>query len=316
MATPTQKALVCGALGAALAAAVAMPSLLRAPAGPVPTALPDLPAQRMTLSTLATDGLRTLGYAAKTSAGVAAQAPSTASGSSAALAATLAARKLIRTAQLTVEVSRYERAAEEVGRVAESFGGYLAEAQATRGQQDRQAGTLTIRVPADRFASVLAALKGLGKVKAENVSTQDVTKAYADLETRLKVKRETADRLRELLGARTAKLSEVLEAERELARVTEEIEQMEGERRFYDAQVALSTITLSLHEPQALVEPGVFAPIGDALRGAAEVLSRSVAGLVFLVALLTPWLLVAFVVWRTVKAVRGRRKAAARGAEA
>jgi hypothetical protein len=239
-------------------------------------------------------------------------------GSSAApsLAAALAARKLIRTAQLTVEVQEYERAAQEVARLAESFGGYLAEAQSTRGQHDRRTGTITIRVPAERFGAALASLKGMGTVKAENVSTQDVSKAYADLETRLRVKRDTSERLRELLRTRTADLPAVLQAERELARVTEEIEQMEGERRFFDAQVALSTITLTLHEPQALVEPGVFAPIGEALRDSAEVVARSVAALIYVVVFLAPWLVLAYGVWRVVKAVRARRRSVATQAKA
>ena len=58
----------------------------------------------------------------------------------------------------------------------------------------RQSGTLTVRVP------------------AENVGTQDVSKAYSDLETRLRVKRDTAHRLREILRTRTARLPDILEA--------------------------------------------------------------------------------------------------------
>jgi hypothetical protein len=266
------------------------------------------------------DALRSLGYVAEAPraggpgapALVQANAKAAATGSVTApgLAGVFASLKLIRTASITVEVEKYDRAAEEVVRVAESLGGYLAEAQVSQGQEDRRAGTLTIRVPSARFGAALSALKGLGKVKAENVATQDVTKAYTDLETRLKVKRDTADRLRELLRTRTAGLPDVLTAERELARVTEEIEQMEGERRFYDQQVAFSTIALSLAEPHAIVAPGVFAPLGRALRDAAQVLVQSLSGLIFVVVALTPWLLVAYVVWRVIRSVRARRKLA------
>jgi uncharacterized protein DUF4349 len=49
-------------------------------------------------------------------------------------------------------------------------------------RQGRRRGTLVIRVPAERFAAAYAALKGLGKVETETVSTQDVTRAYADLD--------------------------------------------------------------------------------------------------------------------------------------
>jgi hypothetical protein len=244
-------------------------------------------------------------------AGTAAQGPG---GSG--LASAFAALKLIRTAQVSVEVAEYDRAAAEVARVAEAFGGYVAESQLSAGRQEHRSGSVTIRVPADRFAAALSALKGVGKVRGESVSTQDVTKAYTDLETRLRVKRDTAGRLRELLRTRTADLPDVLNAERELARVTEEIEQMEGERRFYDQQVAFSTITLALAEPQAVVEAGVFAPIGHALRDSMQVLAQSLAALVYVVVALAPWLALAYAAWRTVRAVRARRRPAAARAQA
>jgi hypothetical protein len=252
----------------------------------------------------------TRGGSAEVAARPSAAAVSTGPASSRGLAGVFASLKLIRTAQITVEVPSYERAAAEVARVAEGLGGYVAETQAARGQQERQSGTVTIRVPAERFGAAMDALKGLGKTRSENVSTQDVTREYADLETRLQVKRDAAGRLRELLRTRTAGLNDVLNAERELARVTEEIERMEGERRFYDQQVALSTIALTLLEPQALVEPGVFAPITQALRDSAEVLARSLAAIVYLAVFLAPWSVVALAAWRVLKAVRARRKMA------
>jgi hypothetical protein len=49
----------------------------------------------------------------------------------------------------------------------------------------------------------------------------------------------------------------VLEAERELARVTEEIERMEGERRYYDQQIALSAIVVTLREPEPVLQSGM-----------------------------------------------------------
>ncbi len=227
------------------------------------------------------------------------------------LQAMAASRKLIRTGQVALVVKDYGHAAGEVKRIAESFGGYLAEAQAQRGAQDRRHGSLTIRVDAARFDDAVAALRALGDVRSESVGTQDVTKAYTDLETRLRVKRDTAERLREILRTRTAKLSDVLEAERELARVTEEIEQMEGERRFYDQQIALSTLTVALQEPSAIVEAGVLSPISDAIRESLGVLAESIAALIYATVFLAPWVLLLWIAWRLFKRARARRKAAA-----
>lgn len=229
-------------------------------------------------------------------------------GSVPALQAMAAARKLIRTAHLQIEVARYEEAAGAAERIAEAHGGYLADTQASRGDHDRRQGSLSLRVPAERFSAALAELKELGTVQSETVKTDDVSKAYADLETRLRVKRDTADRLREILRTRTAGLAELLEAERELARITEQIEQMEGERRFYDQQAALSTLNLALYEPQALVKPGVFAPVTAALHDSVSLLAASVSALIYVAALLAPWGLIAYVVYRIVRARLARRR--------
>lgn len=248
--------------------------------------------------------------AAPVPARLAAQPGAVAAAGPEAVQAMVAARKLIRTGQLTVEVPSYARAAEEATRIAERHGGYVSDTRSSLGDHDGQEGAVTLRVPAESFGPAMAELRKLGRVRSESVGTQDVTKAYADLETRLRVKRETVERLREILRGRTAKLSDVLEVERELARITEEIEQIEGERRFYDSQVALSTISVTLQEPQAVVRGGFLDPIRQAFRDSLEVLAGSVAALVYVVVFLLPWLLVAWPLWRVFRAVRARRKAA------
>jgi len=275
---------------------------------------PAASAERYTQQAPAADQARlaSLGYVANAKA--APNAPGAAATGSQGLASAFAALKLIREATIAIEVAHYDPAASEVGQIAARLGGYVAGSQSSRGGAGRQTGTITIRVPSERFQDALGALHGVGTLRSETVATQDVTKAYADLETRLSTKRETSARLRELLRTRTATLPDVLNAERELARVTEEIEQMEGERRFYDHQVALSTLTLTLSEPQALVEPGVFAPLKEALRDSTEVLTRSLAALIYILVAASPWLALAWVTWRIVRAARRRRRAAATAA--
>lgn len=247
------------------------------------------------------------GFAMTMPAAPAAAAPNAAAVQPAGLEAMAASRKLIRMGQMTLVVESFVQASDQVKRIADANGGYLAEAQSQRGAQDRRHGAITIRVDASRFDDVVAALRGLGDVRNENIGTQDVTKAYTDLETRLRVKRETADRLREILRTRTAKLAEVLEAERELARVTEEIEQMEGERRFYDQQVALSTLTVTLQERAAIVEAGFLTPLADAMRDSLRILAVSLAGLLYLIVFLAPWLGLGGIAWMIVRRVRARR---------
>lgn len=225
-----------------------------------------------------------------------------------------AARKLIRTGQLSVEVGDYSLAVTKAEAVVESLGGYLADSQTSRGARDRRYGKLTARVPAEQFKAAMVELKALGEVLSENAATQDVTKAYTDLETRLRVKRETSERLREILRGRTSRLSDILEVERELARVTEEIEGLEGERRFYDQQVAMSSITLSLAEPEAVVLAGAADPIAKALKGSLGILSVSIAALIAVVVFVAPWALLLWLAWRVLARLRARRRARAKAA--
>jgi hypothetical protein len=98
----------------------------------------------------------------------------------------------------------------------------------------------------------------------------------------------------------------VLEAERELARVTEEIEQMEGQRRFYDEQVAYATVVVSLEEPRSVVRPNLLDPVRDALRESLRLMALSAAALVSVAAFLAPWLVLLVPAWFVRRAWRRR----------
>jgi len=241
--------------------------------------------------------------------GIAANEPAPAPGTPAErLAALVASRKLIRSGQLTVEVAECQRASLAVQRVAGSHGGYVAESQAVSTIADKRRATITIRVAAEHFDAAVSSLKALGNVRSETISTQDVTKSYVALETRLRVKRETEARLREVLRARSARVADLVEAERELGRVIEAIEEAEGERRFYERQVALSTIAVTLEEPQAAILEAALTPLAEALREALPLLARSAAVVIYVLVFLAPWLALVALVLGGVRARRALRK--------
>jgi hypothetical protein len=211
------------------------------------------------------------------------------------------ALKLIFTASLQIEVPAFGPAALEAGRLAVSLGGYVSDRQSSEDGEGRERGQITLRIPFDKFDGAVGALRRLGRVKSEGVRTEDVTKAYSDLETRLKVKREAATRLREILVRQTGKVEEVLSVEREIARVVEEIEQAEGERRYFDNLISLSTITLTLYEPESMVTPGVLDAVTRALRGSLRTMSESLAVLIELASGLLPWIVALYLAFRVVR---------------
>lgn len=216
-------------------------------------------------------------------------------------------RKLIHTARLEIEVDDVEAVVAEAEAQALAAGGYLSNTQVQKDDEGHRRGNLTLRVPTDSLPVVLANLKALGDVRSETVSAQDITRDYIDLEVRLAVLRRTEERLQGLLASRTGDLADVLAVESEVTRVVTEIERFEGQRRFYDAQVALSTISLTVFEPESALRPRAFAPVREALRDAVRTSAVSIAAIISVLAAALPILILGLVVVWLVKVVRRRR---------
>ncbi len=177
------------------------------------------------------------------------------------------ARMIIKTAELLCEVENFEAAAGRMRALAEESGGYLVSAQTSVRDDNRKSGMLTLRVPADKFETTLAALKKLvKKVETENLSGNDVTEEFYDLTARLENKRRAEQRFLEILKTAN-KTSEILEVEQALVNVREEIERLEGRKRYLSDQVALSTITVRLFEPRPLITTGRDSFWGKLKRG-------------------------------------------------
>jgi len=122
---------------------------------------------------------------------------------------------------------------------AKGFGGYLSQ---------RSSNSLTVRVPAKDFYVLNDFVKSLAPVKYENATAQDVTMQYTDLKIRLDVQTKMLLRYQELLK-KAVNVKEAVEVERELSRITERVEQLKGQIRYYDSQIGFSTIAVSFQEP-------------------------------------------------------------------
>jgi len=144
------------------------------------------------------------------------------------------AAMLIYTANLSLAVFQVESGLEAVERVAREVGGYLS---------SRQDNAITIRVPRDRFDDTIARIEKLGDVTHRDIKAQDVTDEFVDLQARLKNAYSIRDRLNDLLAK--AAVKEALEIEKELGRVTEDIERMEGKLKLFRDQIAFSTVTVT-----------------------------------------------------------------------
>lgn len=155
---------------------------------------------------------------------------------------------ITRTARLTLVASDFDSVRADLERIVKDAGGFIGQlvVQGARGSSRTLAATL--RIPTPKMDETLAALRRLGQVTSDAQDGEDVTQQSADLDTRLSNARVSEKRLRDILERRTGKLSDVLDVEREIARVRGEIEQMESERKSLDRRVTYATISVSLSE--------------------------------------------------------------------
>lgn len=124
--------------------------------------------------------------------------------------------------------------------IAGSHGGFVL--SSNTGRESR--GTLTMRIPSQRFEAALAEIEGLGKVRSENISGQDVGQDFVDLEARLR-NWETQEAVLLKLMDRAESVQDTIRVQGELSRVQLEIEQIRGRLRFLRDQTSYGTITAS-----------------------------------------------------------------------
>jgi hypothetical protein len=179
-------------------------------------------------------------------------------------------RMLIREAYLNAEVASFDAAVRALHAMAEREKGFVVSStRSIDSYAEVHSGTVVIRVPSERFDAVMEGLNGiLSKIESVNVSTQDVTEEYVDLEARIRNKRRLEERYLDLL-TRAGEMKELLEVERALAEVRGELERLEGRERFLRNKVSLSTLTIEMHEP--------YPAVGSDDGGPLKILARSFA---------------------------------------
>ncbi len=209
-----------------------------------------------------------------------------------------ASSMMIRTGQAFIEVEQLDPAVLKVRQLAVQVGGFVANSSIIGGRDQLRQATFEIKIPATKYDEAVASLSTVGKVETVSSSAQDVGEEFVDITARVTNARRLEERLISLLANRTGKLDEVLRVERELARVREEIERYEGRLRYLSARVAMSTLTITIHEPGPIFgnNPGEN-PIAAALRQAWRNFVGLIAGSIAALGILIPLSALAALVW-------------------
>jgi hypothetical protein len=156
-------------------------------------------------------------------------------------------QKIIKTGNLSFETTDIEQTFQLIQTQVKQLNGYIQNDRTSR-YGERYERSLSVRIPVTRFESFVDTLEQHVKVfDQKEINAQDVTEEFVDLQARLKAKRALEERYLQLL-AKANNIKDMLEIERQLAQIREEIEAREGRLKYLEKQVAFSTLHISFYE--------------------------------------------------------------------
>ena len=167
-------------------------------------------------------------------------------------------RKIIRNADITIEVSSTTDTQHRVTSIAEAHGGFVVTSEAKQRESNDPAQRtldikLVVRIPSNQFGVAFDEIKRLaGNTPEEQVKSQDVTEDFIDLEARIKTQKALEIQFLEIMRQAT-KIADALEVQRQIADVRTEIEQLEGRKRFLENRSSLSTINVNIRATKPVI---------------------------------------------------------------
>lgn len=163
---------------------------------------------------------------------------------------------------------------------------------------------LQLRIARPQAPALLRAMSG-PEVKERRIEREDKTLQVVDVEARLKNLSDLRDRLRKLLEARPGALKDVLETERELARVQADLDSMAAQRKALANETEKILLNLDYRPEPTLTQTGALQPLAEVFANAGRALAESLAEALLFVIRVLPWLFIVLPVtwggWKLVK---------------
>lgn len=238
-------------------------------------------------------------------------------------------RLVIKNGNLSIVVDDPSGSVDRISRMAEEMGGFVVSANLYQSELESGApvwrGSVTIRVPAERLNDALEQIKSESSQDpiSENVTSQDVTGEYTDLESRLGNLEAAEEQLTRIMES-AVKTEDVLSVYNQLVQTREQIEVIKGQMKYYEQSAAMSAVSVELI-PNEAVQPlsiGGWQPVGvakDAIQSLIDTLKVIANIFIWVLIFVVPVLLVLFIlfvlplilIFRALRRRRARRKEAA-----
>lgn len=196
---------------------------------------------------------------------------------------------------IRIEPGSFGASAGQIRSIASDLGGYIASGETRIEEYDEAryaVGWYTMRIPTDRFDDAVSRVEQLGERVSAQLSSQDVTEEYVDLEGRLSYWRDQEAFYQRLMAEATT-IEELVTVQTRMQDVLLNIEQIEGRLRYLDSRTAYATLTVGVTEipadgPIPIAEPSDPNPIQEAFEQAGEVLLATVSFIIVAAAVAIP----------------------------
>ena len=219
-------------------------------------------------------------------------------------------QKIIGDAVLDIEVASggFQIAFTNAALIADRYNGYIVTSQSSAsGEKGKiNAGTVAVRIPVASFSAAVADADKLGTLKNQQISTQDVTQEYVDLQARITNSQAKLDTFRKLYDKANT-IQEIVQVQEVLTAAQDELEQLKGRQRYLQEHTSFSTLTMNIREAGIVAVTttttvpkaswGVGHAFGDAARNFVKALNAIVRALGIIIPVLIVLAIIAFIVY-------------------
>ncbi len=209
-------------------------------------------------------------------------------------------RKIIKSGTLHAKVENVSKAYDTVRDATAKAAGYIHGSSIQKDYYGGESMSITIRVKVDNLDGLLKDLERIGEIKNLSIASDDVTSQYTDTQSRIKNIKRLEERILKLLEDKTGNINDVLHVEKELARIREQIETMEGQVKLWDNLTSLATLRVDLYNtkvneqltPPKTEQQGMMNNFSNAFNVGLNGLGYMISGMIIVLCVGIPLMLV------------------------
>jgi hypothetical protein len=199
--------------------------------------------------------------------------------------------KIIRTAYSSIQVSRVDEAYDKALNLVKKYDAIILNSSISR-RADTDEAHITIKILPVHFMTVLDELNTIGRIESKTITEEDVTEEYYDIKARLGNARKVQERLFGILK-KANKVADILKVEKEIERIGENIEVLEGKLRYLDSKVDYSRISMTIYSKKVRIID--FSGIGKGFKHAIQYSIQFFFIIIWFIIIILPVIILVFV---------------------